>query len=208
MHTINSQHVPHLPDSVFIAFDTIKEEAKLDNPYLNYELISETRNKKRIYEHVSSRELLLQMLKARNIDPDNFKIDKTADGKPFGTFNESHVYLSFSHTEEWVICGLSTQLDIGIDAEKIDRAFRPELLKRIAGEEEIEALATCKPIAIWTMKEAVVKSLGIGIRRDLRDIRIHKEEDGFSFRGKDTELRIASGVVNNHQISVAWRTNV
>ncbi|MBO6793695.1 MAG: 4'-phosphopantetheinyl transferase superfamily protein [Balneolaceae bacterium] len=208
MNTITSRHVSDLPDSVFIAFATIREEANLDNPFLNYELISETRNKQRIYEHVSSRELLLQMLKARNIEPNAFNIDKTEDGKPFGKINDSHVYLSFSHTDELVFCALSTQVDIGIDAEKIDRPFRPELLKRIAGEEEIEALATCKPIAIWTMKEAVVKCLGIGIRRDLRDIRIQKEELGFSFLGSDEQLRIVSGVINNHQISVAWRTTV
>lgn len=206
MNIITSNDVPHLPESVFLAYSVISEQSKLDNPFLDIELISETRNKKRIYEHVSSRELLLNMLESKNMDPNEFNVHKNSDGKPFGSYKGEPVHLSFSHTNEWVLCGLSSSLDLGIDAEKVDRAFRPELLKRIASDEEIKALNSCTPIAIWTMKEAVVKSLGIGIRRDLREIRIEKEEEHFSFSADDVKLRILTGVREQHQISVAWST--
>ncbi len=207
MNTINSNHLPGLPESVILAYSEISEQNKLDNPFLDLELISETRNKKRIYEHVSSRELLLEMLISKGINPKDIAIQKTADGKPFAMHNGERVHLSFSHTNEWVICGISSDLDIGIDAEKVERSFRPELLQRIASDEEVNELKDCQPIAIWTMKEAVVKSLGIGIRRDLRDIRIEKAEDEYQYIGDDTTLQIVSGVVQEHQISVAWEIN-
>ncbi len=207
MNTINSNQLPGLPESVILAYSEISEQNKLDNPFLDLELISETRNKKRIYEHVSSRELLLEMLISKGINPKDIAIQKTADGKPFAMHNGERVHLSFSHTNEWVICGISSDLDIGIDAEKVERSFRPELLQRIASDEEVNELKDCQPIAIWTMKEAVVKSLGIGIRRDLRDIRIEKAEDEYQYIGDDTTLQIVSGVVQEHQISVAWEIN-
>lgn len=207
MNTINSNHLPGLPESVILAYSEINEQNKMDNPFLDLELISETRNKKRIYEHVSSRELLLEMLISKGMNPKEFTVQKTADGKPFAVYNGESVHLSFSHTNEWVLCGISSDLDIGIDAEKVERTFRPELLQRIASDEEVNELKECEPIAIWTMKEAVVKSLGIGIRRDLREIRIKKEKSDYRFYGGNSTLQIVTGTVLKHQISVAWEIN-
>lgn len=134
-----------------------------------------------IFEDSSYEEVLLSdVLSAlKNAVPqcrNNFKIERTATGKPFFP-NCDHLHFNLSHSGEYAACVLADH-EVGVDIQKVQgaaavRRIAPRILH--AGEaayrEEERML-----YRIWTIKEAYVKATGEGIRRDFRKIRVDFEK--------------------------------
>ena len=115
------------------------------------------------------RALLRGVLAGSTRIPTNWRIGKTAAGKPFVEHGDSAdaPSVSLSHSGTWSACAVSFEGDVGIDIERLrcDRdlseiaawAFGPLECGEVA-EEGCERF-----YAIWTLREAMAKVRGTGI---------------------------------------------
>ena len=119
--------------------------------------------------------------KALNIKPDNLIIVTDKNGKPY--IESCSVHFNISHCEDFLLCAFSDK-EIGADIEKI-KPFSLSVLKSFFSEEE-QKYVLGKPLneaasddynapeilerfyRIYTLKEAICKKSGIGIK-GLRD---------------------------------------
>ena len=94
------------------------------------------------------------------------------DGKPT-LVNHPDIHFNLSHCKSAVVCALSSH-PIGVDVEQI-RRYNESLVRYTMNEQEIKMIeASDRPdvtfIRLWTMKEAKLKRLGTGIRKDMKDV--------------------------------------
>ncbi len=95
-------------------------------------------------------------------------------GKPF-ILGHPEIHFNMSHCREAAICAIS-ETPVGIDVESI-REYRESLVHYTMNDDEIAEI-THSPnpalafIRYWTMKEAVLKLSGEGIRNDLKNVLI------------------------------------
>ncbi|MGH9142427.1 MAG: 4'-phosphopantetheinyl transferase family protein, partial [Vicinamibacterales bacterium] len=132
---------------------------------------------------------LLRTVLSRDGDrgPRDWRFDKTPHGKPYlidpGEFRGS---FSLSHTHGMVACVVTGQGDIGVDVERVDRDLNLEdIARRYFAPAEARLLAQLEPDAqrsrffeFWTLKEALVKALGVGIATSLASFAFTVDADG------------------------------
>lgn len=107
------------------------------------------------------------------IDKNLIRLRESRYGKPYLAFpSVSHpVYFNISHTEGYLAFVLSTSVPVGIDIETVHRNVRLQsLIGRFFHEKEIIKFLNYSKeerkihfIRYWTLKEAFLKGLGIGI---------------------------------------------
>ena len=115
---------------------------------------------KRMREHECAYSLLDKMLKEAGIG--EYEITKGQNGKPY--LKNSKIHFNLSHTEGFCVVCIS-DLEIGVDCEKIDLDFAPKIVgfsKRYFLENELCILENSdySPdvfFEIWTKKEAYIK---------------------------------------------------
>ena len=96
-------------------------------------------------------------------------------GKPHLT-QHPEIHFSISHCRGMVVCALGAQR-VGVDAEAPRRRISEALRHRILSPEEQATLSGLPEdevnfcfLRFWTLKEAYVKYLGIGISTDLQSV--------------------------------------
>ncbi len=116
-----------------------------------------------IKKNISSKEFLEEVLKKYNIKS---KIVKNEHGKPYLENNE--LYFNISHSGDYCVIVISDN-EIGVDIQKL--SYKPKVAKRFYNKKEQE-LATNEVefTKIWTIKEAYVKKLGIGLSYGLENV--------------------------------------
>lgn len=126
-------------------------------------------------QHSHAHKLLGECLKSRDIEySEHTQVKKNRYGKPrLAEFPELHYNLS--HANGIAACILS-KAECGIDAEAV-RKYRPNVVKRAFSDAEKLLLEGADEserdllfFRIWTLKEAYVKALGIGISYPLNTI--------------------------------------
>ena len=136
--------------------------------------------KKQQHSHAHSllRECLKPLGIAYNADTPIVKNDL---GKP-SLAEHSGIYYNLSHADGIAACIVSGS-ECGIDCEQV-RNFRPNVMKRAFSTSERELVENSPEserdqlfFRLWTLKEAYVKALGIGISYPL-------DKAEFSFDGK------------------------
>lgn len=108
--------------------------------------------------------LRLALRREYGLELDALPMDRGPHGKPY--FVGAPVHFSLSHCPGLVCCCLHTG-EVGVDAEG-PRPFSQRLARRICTKEEAAWLATSPNpardlIALWTLKESVMKLEGRGI---------------------------------------------
>lgn len=106
---------------------------------------------------------------------------------------------NLSHSGEMALCALHER-EVGVDVERV-RPVEDSLARRVMSDAEYEAYlaATDKTdffFRVWTMKEAYIKFLGEGLRRDLRSFSVYPMDAGIvtDLRGcRLTMLETAAG---------------
>ena len=102
---------------------------------------------------------------------------------------------SLTHTPGLVACAIGRVAQLGIDAESLDaRVDALELATQHFSAPEVCALRACPPeerqrrfIELWTLKEAYVKAIGLGLAHPL-------DRFGFSVDDKTTTFHSPPGV--------------
>lgn len=86
-----------------------------------------------------------------------------------------HIHFNLSHCKKGVLCVIDDKNEVGCDIEIIDRNISDALLSRCCNEAELSKIKgaadpSIEFIKLWTMKEAVLKAVGIGLVDDLPNV--------------------------------------
>lgn len=98
-------------------------------------------------------------------------------GKPF-MIGHPEIHFNMSHCREAAVCVISNR-PVGVDVESI-REYKDSLVRYTMNEAEI-ALISQSPrpketfTRLWTMKEAVLKLSGEGLRNDMKTVLTGRE---------------------------------
>lgn len=93
---------------------------------------------------------------------------------------------SLSHTRGCVACAIASSAWVGVDVERTDRSPRNnELADRYFSKTEAAWLCQCSDeiygvrfAELWTLKEAYLKAIGVGLSGSLDSISFRFDEDG------------------------------
>lgn len=119
--------------------------------------------------------------------PNEWRFEKTASGKPFlAGAGDVAARFSLSHTHGMVACAVTNGADLGVDVESVDRAVNAaDLADRFFAPAESARLAPLGDEAqreqffdLWTLKEALVKALGVGMAMSLNSLAFTIGGDG------------------------------
>jgi 4'-phosphopantetheinyl transferase len=108
-------------------------------------------------------------------------------GRPELAGSPPPLRFSLSHTPGLVACALTAGLDVGIDVEDAEsRGLDPDAVATtVLAPAEIAALRSLSAaeqrerfLALWTLKESVVKALGRGVSHPLQTLSLEIDTDG------------------------------
>lgn len=119
--------------------------------------------------------LLRECLKKYGINySDDTPVTKNKYGKPSLT-ERKDIHFNLSHADGITACFVS-DAECGIDCELI-REYRPNVMKRVFSDSEQKMLMSAPEnerdmmfFRLWTLKEAYIKAIGIGLSFPMRDI--------------------------------------
>jgi 4'-phosphopantetheinyl transferase len=114
------------------------------------------------------------------VPPTEWRLAEDPDGKPLvrSPRTDPVVHFSLSHTTGLVGCAATVGAPVGFDVEALDRRFRVEGLARhtlTPAEIATRGDRAGPPSArwflrYWTLKEALLKAVGVGLRLPLRSV--------------------------------------
>ena len=140
------------------------------------------------YNFVLGRVLLKQGLGILDMNQRIEEIMVQPDGKPFLV----GVYFNISHSENLVVCSVSTKGAIGIDVEKIKPVvlenFKAWFTEREWADITLAADSLHKFYWYWTRKESILKALGMKLS-DLNRIDLDATQDFFIHNGDTFHLK-------------------
>ena len=157
------------------------------------------------------RQLFAQVLQA---SADMLSIQTDSYGKPFMA---SHPRLAFNQSHSDSMLALCYSLDvaqIGIDIEDRNRVMRVDALAQhslTVAEYARFKQATAQQaywLKLWTIKEAVLKASGIGIRLSLDQLETGcaaQQQRGSVFHPKIGQWQYACFELEQHVLSVSWQ---
>lgn len=134
-------------------------------------------------QHSHAHALLRECLRPYNISyGENTPVSFGEHGKPYLT-ERPDIRYNLSHADGIAACIVSDR-ECGIDCEKV-REYRPLVAKRIFSDSEQALLENTGEadrnllfFRLWTLKEAFVKALGVGISYPMKTVE-------FSFNGSE-----------------------
>lgn len=140
--------------------------------------ISEQRREKalRFKHEQGKRECVAAYLLLKRALSEEYRIEENPilaerdKGKPYIIGHED-IHFNISHCREAVVCVVSNE-EVGVDVERI-RPYNDHLARYVLNEEEYSQVKQSDNPALeftkfWTMKEALLKLTGEGIRDDLK----------------------------------------
>lgn len=129
-----------------------------------------------------------------NILIKDVKIGVLDDGKPYYYDIPDKIYFNISHSGDYVV-GIIDEYDTGIDVEEIS-SYDGKIAARFFCKQEYEYI--CKSdkksedfIRFWTIKEAYIKYLSLGLKKGLDTFEIEIKDDNKAFiLDKELEKRV------------------
>ncbi|MBR2860235.1 MAG: 4'-phosphopantetheinyl transferase superfamily protein [Clostridia bacterium] len=155
------------------------------------------------FEQISSSDVSLQgVILAKRLIKDflgteaDIVYDK--NGKP--RIKDSHCGISISHSFDMVFCGIAGG-EIGVDTEKI-RDFDERISSRFFTLSEKEFARKSKEnfFKVWTVKEAIVKFTGEGLKALTRVCAVENGNIISSWR----DCKVKSFIENGYAFAVVW----
>lgn len=111
--------------------------------------------------------------------PTDWLFEKTPAGQPLlRDAGAARASFSLSHTHGMVACAVTKDAAVGVDVERVDREVdAADIAARFFAPAEAAHLMQLDPEArrdhffdLWTLKEALVKALGVGMAMSLRSL--------------------------------------
>lgn len=160
-------------------------------------------------EYLATRTLIAKMVESMGLKYSAFRLQKDILGRPYGTYNKQQFYVSIAHSRGKVLSAISLTRPVGIDIEPVDRKVPEALRNRMLNETEAPLLQQETTLRIWTLKEALVKLQGNGMRTNFDEWTI-KPASGNQFIAKfnnDKSARICSFSHEKNWLAIAWPGN-
>ncbi len=174
---------------------------------------------KRQYEWISSRiiskKMIKQILKGEKLNLPDIRIKKEETGQPYIYISGQgrlEGKFSLSHSNGYVFCGYSPskELIFGLDLEKIEvRSL--EFVQDYFTSREIERYQSLDgndkeeyTTMVWSAKESVLKTLGLGLSIDTRKVEIIPSEDSSRLTGWNSSLVKLENKMN-FMLNVYWQ---
>lgn len=137
-------------------------------------------DKRELHNH--AHKMLRECLKLRCVEYNaETPIIKGEYGKP-ALAERPDIHYNISHSDGIAACMVS-DYECGIDCEKV-RALRPNVMKRVFSENEKKMMEEAPEserdtlfFRLWTLKEAFVKTIGIGISYPMESIEFSFTDD-------------------------------
>lgn len=111
--------------------------------------------------------------------PETWRLAIGEHGKPHLVDAPADIRFNLTHTSGLVAAAATIGVDLGIDAEDLDRPVNLAISERVFSDAEIGWLdARAEPdrkacfLRLWTIKEAYVKALGHGLGHGLKNISV------------------------------------
>lgn len=150
--------------------------------------------------HSHAHRLLRECLRPYRIDyNEDTPVSKGKMGKPSLT-ERPDIHYNLSHADGIAACIVS-DCECGIDCERI-REYRPNVMKRVFSDSErsmVENAGEGKKneffFRLWTLKEAYVKAIGVGISYPMNTLEF-SFENGI-IRSNITDCRFRQYIVGN-----------
>lgn len=130
--------------------------------------------------------LLRQGLDVLGLDSNNIQYRYNKNGKPYLDGND--LFFNISHSKDYVVCIISNE-EVGIDIQKIgdinleiaNRCFLKKESDRIKKlDNHIDKLEQF--YRLWTLKEAYIKALGVGMECKLDSFDVFDTNIGYKFK--------------------------
>ena len=123
------------------------------------------------------------------VDPADWRFGKNTYGKPEISLGDTTwpIHFNLSHCDGLVLCGVTREVDIGVDVEDTQRpaVAAPEQLSSYFSETEIEELTQLPKekrqsrfFDYWTLKESYIKARGQGLSLGLDQFSFNFPESG------------------------------
>jgi len=125
--------------------------------------------KKDYIRSLLSSALLYYALDKNGIDKKDIIIEKSPMGKPFlkNSKDFKNIDFNITHSGDWVACAIDSG-GIGIDIEQIKDINFTEFEEILSPKETEYINGKLKNFyQIWTLKESLLKALGVGVNKDL-----------------------------------------
>jgi 4'-phosphopantetheinyl transferase len=108
--------------------------------------------------------IVLQQILNNNLE--NLKYSEF--GRPY---LENHPNFNISHSENYLVCAIAKDAQIGIDVEELKEINFQGLSKRYFHKNEQQLIENKRDFfEIWTRKEAILKAHGCGLRIELKQL--------------------------------------
>ena len=155
-------------------------------------------------DYVVAHDLLRRSLSTLDpLEPGEWQFDVNEHGKPHvrpavpGDGSNERRALSFSltHTRGLVACAIGFNVRVGVDVERLDRdVAAAEVAARFFAPREVAALQQCDAasrtlrfVELWTLKEAYVKAIGLGLTQPLSALSFDLEDDAIAFTSPSSD---------------------
>jgi phosphopantetheinyl transferase len=104
------------------------------------------------------------------------EVHRDRSGVPWARVGPHRLPLSLSHTSGWAVAAAHTRLHVGVDVEPA-RPLPHRFSRYFVSPAEVDVLEgwghrPTASLAAWTVKEAVLKSMGLGLSMSPRALRI------------------------------------
>jgi phosphopantetheine--protein transferase-like protein len=111
--------------------------------------------------------------------PQTIEFDYGSLGKPYLRSNVD-LHFNVSHSQDWALMAFAMGSPVGVDLEFYDRRINDEAIaSQLLSESELEQWSLLPKsqqskslISAWVSKEAILKSLGLGITTSLRQLEL------------------------------------
>lgn len=164
-----------------------------------------SRNRFRDVEKKTGRNLIKRIAEDE-FQLSNIRLDYQENGKPVAICDQWSLHLSIAHSKS-LVCGAVSQIrNVGVDIEQENRNVVGQLPTRIRHPMENDALYELPVLQIWTLKEAVLKWSGSGLRVAMRKILIQSNNNS-SFMAELSDgkkVKVCCFKKYSHWISVAF----
>jgi|WetSurMetagenome_2_1015567.scaffolds.fasta_scaffold45466_3 4'-phosphopantetheinyl transferase len=138
-----------------------------------------------------SKKLLQTLPPLKDYSLGEIEIKNNLQGAPFIVHPDGGIFngcLSISHSGNQAFCGitLTPNVHLGVDLEQIEPRSTAFIVDYLTTS-ELEMVEKCLPFAreiavnlIWSMKESMLKALGVGLHWDTRKVEVKNIEDPIS----------------------------
>jgi phosphopantetheinyl transferase len=139
-----------------------------------------------------------------SIDFSQSTMHKYESGKPYLLVNNRYNGMSVSHTGSTYFFGVNVEGEIGVDIESSKRTTHHKLRDRILHHCE-NWDSDVETIQIWTIKEAILKLIGTGLRTNMNKICVKRLSPiNFHATHDMISISVVSLKINGYWISIAW----